>query len=160
MKRRLTVIPTKTHNALWHMYDYQSFTKLFKNTLIIELARFVPSLKFKRWLYRHILKMTIGPYTAIAFKVTPDIFYPEKIKIGKNVIIGYNTTLLTHEFLTDALRVGEIEIGDDTMIGANVTILPGVKIGARTKIGAGSVVSKDIPNDVIAYGKPIQIKEQ
>ena len=46
------------------------------------------------------------------------------------------------------------------MIGANVTILPGVKIGARTKIGAGSVVSKDIPNDVIAYGKPIQIKEQ
>ena len=92
--------------------------------------------------------------------MTPDIFYPEKIKIGKNVIIGYNTTLLTHEFLTDALRVGEIEIGDDTMIGANVTILPGVKIGARTKIGAGSVVSKDIPNDVIAYGKPIQIKEQ
>lgn len=142
------------------MYDYQSFTKLFKNTLIIELARFVPSLKFKRWLYRYILKMTVGQYTAIAFKVTPDIFYPEKIKIGKNVIIGYNTTLLTHEFLTDALRVGEIEIGDDTMIGANVTVLPGVKIGARAKIGAGSVVSKDIPNDVIAYGNPIQIKEQ
>ncbi|MBT2831207.1 acyltransferase [Staphylococcus coagulans] len=160
MKRRLTVIPTKMHNALWHMYDYRSFTKLFKNTLIIELARFVPSLKFKRWLYRHILKMTVGQYTAIAFKVTPDIFYPEKIRIGKNVIIGYNTTLLTHEFLTDALRVGEIEIGDDTMIGANVTVLPGVKIGARAKIGAGSVVSKDIPNDVIAYGNPIQIKEQ
>ncbi len=142
------------------MYDYRSFTKLFKNTLIIELARFVPSLKFKRWLYRHILKMIVGQYTAIAFKVTPDIFYPEKIRIGKNVIIGYNTTLLTHEFLTDALRVGEIEIGDDTMIGANVTVLPGVKIGARAKIGAGSVVSKDIPNDVIAYGNPIQIKEQ
>lgn len=157
MKRRLKVYPTFRHNALTHLYRYIRFSQLFKNTLVIEVTRYVPSVRLKRWIYRHVLKMTIGAHTAFAFKVVPDLLYPEKIKIGKNVIIGYNTTLLTHEFLTESLRVGEIEIGDHTMIGANVTILPGVKVGKNVRIGAGSVVSKDIPDDVVAYGNPIQI---
>ncbi|ARJ51292.1 acyltransferase [Staphylococcus lutrae] len=157
MKRRLKVYPTTRYNALAHLYRYIRFTRLFRNTCIIEVTRYIPSVRLKRWIYRHWLKMTIGEHTAFAFKAMPDILYPEKIKIGKNVIIGYNTTLLTHEFLTESLRVGDIEIGHHTMIGANVIVLPGVKIGHHVQIGAGSVVSKDIPDHVVAYGNPIQI---
>ena len=43
------------------------------------------------------------------------------------------------------------------MIGGNVTIVPGVTIGANTVIGAGSVVTKDIPANVVAVGNPCQV---
>lgn len=158
MARRLkTIHHTHKGNPLWHLYRYITFLKLFKNTFIIEMMRFCPSLKLKRAIFRHILKMKVGQYSALAFKVVPDLMYPEKITIGDNVIIGYNTTILTHEFLSDALRVGEVKIGNDTLIGANVTILPGVTIGDRVQVGANSIVSKDIPSDTKAMGNPIQI---
>ena len=57
--------------------------------------------------------------------VMPDIMFPEKITVGENSIIGYNTTLLAHEYLIREYRLGEIVIGNEVMIGANVTILPG-----------------------------------
>ena len=59
--------------------------------------------------------------------VMPDIMFPEKITVGDNSIIGYNTTLLAHEYLIREYRLGEIVIGNEVMIGANTTILPGVK---------------------------------
>lgn len=144
-------------NPLWSMYRHVDRFKILKQTIIIEISRYLPILKLKRWLYRHLLKMNIGEHTAFAFKVMPDIMYPEHIHIGHNSIIGYNTVLLTHEFLVDEFRIGKIYIGDNTMIGANVTILPGISIGSNVKVGAGSVVTKDIPDNALAYGNPIQI---
>lgn len=47
-----------------------------------------------------------------------------------------------------------IEIGDNVWIGGNVVVLPGVKIGNNSVIGAGSVVNKDIPENTIAVGNP------
>ncbi|EUJ18119.1 hexapeptide transferase family protein [Listeria aquatica FSL S10-1188] len=102
--------------------------------------------------------MEIGENTSIAFKVTFDLFYPEKIKIGRNSIIGFHTTILTHEYLVEEYRTGDVQIGDDTMIGANVTILPGVLIGNRVKVGAGAVVNRDIPDDHLAFGNPLIIR--
>ena len=46
------------------------------------------------------------------------------------------------------------------MIGANVTVLPGVTIGSNVKVGAGCIVTKDIPNNALAYGNPLQIVNQ
>ena len=95
--------------------------------------------------------MTIGQHTAIAYKVMLDIFYPQLITIGNNSVIGYNTTILTHEVLVDEYRYGPVYIGDHTL-GANSTILPGVHIGNHVVVKAGTVVSKDIPDYAIAYG--------
>lgn len=147
-------------NPLWTMYRHVSRFKVLKQTIVIELCRYLPSLKLKRWMYRHLLKMTVGEHTAFAYKVLPDIMYPEYICIGYNSIVGYNTVLLTHEFLVDEFRTGKIYIGNNTMIGANVTILPGVTIGSNVKVGAGCIVNKDIPNNVLAYGNPLQIVSQ
>ncbi|RPF57487.1 acyltransferase [Abyssicoccus albus] len=157
--RKLKKVSGFNVNPLWNVYQTIRFTKVLKNTLVMEICRFIPSMKVKRKVYQQILKMNIGSETSIAYKVVFDLFYPEKIFIGNNCVIGYNTTLLTHEYLTDEYRLGEIHIGDHVMIGANCTILPGVTIGHHATIGAGSVVTKDIPAHTIAYGHPIQIKE-
>lgn len=148
----------KGNNPLWDMYRYIKYFKIFKQTIIIEICRYLPHVKLKRWVYCNLLKMNIGENTAFAFKVVPDLLYPEYISIGENCVIGYNTTILTHEFLVDEFRTGRVQIGDNTLIGANVTILPGVSIGANVKVGAGTVISKDIPDSALAYGNPMQIR--
>lgn len=141
------------------MYRYISRVKMFKQTVIIEVCRYLPNVKLKHWMYRNLLKMNIGAHTAFAFKVVPDLLHPEYITVGENCVIGYNTTILTHEFLVGEFRTGHVYIGNHTLIGANVTILPGVKIGDYVKVGAGTVVSKDIPNHMLAYGNPMQLKQ-
>ncbi len=95
--------------------------------------------------------MKIGEKTALALMVMPDTMFPERITIGDNTIIGFNTTILCHEYLTTEYRLGDVVIGSNVLIGANVTILPGVTIGDGAVVGAGSVVHRDIaPNERVS----------
>ena len=57
-----------------------------------------------------LLRMKVGKKTSFALMVMPDIMFPEKITVGENSIIGYNTTLLAHEYLIREYRLGEIVI--------------------------------------------------
>jgi len=50
-----------------------------------------------------------------------------------------------------------VEIGSDVWVGGGALILPGVRIGSRTVIGAGSVVTRDIPDGVLAAGNPCRV---
>jgi maltose O-acetyltransferase len=50
-----------------------------------------------------------------------------------------------------------VEIGADVWVGGGAIILPGVRIGARAVIGAGSVVTRDVPDDVFAAGNPCRV---
>lgn len=101
--------------------------------------------------------MQVGDHTAVALMVMMDILFPEKIQIGSNSIIGYNTTILCHEYLIDEYRLGEVKIGNRVMIGANCTLLPGIEIGDQAVIGAGSLVNRDIPPGAFAAGNPVRI---
>lgn len=134
-----------------------------KNFIIIQIARYTPFLSVKNWLYRTFLRMKVGKKTSFALMVMPDIMFPEKITVGENSIIGYNTTLLVHEYLIREYRLGEIIIGNEVMIGANVTILPGVKIGDGATVSAGTLVHRDVPSGAFVGGNPMRIiytKEQ
>lgn len=155
--RRTNRHGTKGPNALWQMYKTVSFWKVMKNFIVIQIARYTPFLRMKNWLYRTFLRMEIGEYTAFALMVMPDIMFPEQIRIGSNTIIGYNTTILAHEYLIEEYRIGPVEIGDDVMIGANTTILPGVSIGDGAIVSAGSLVHKDVPPGTFAGGNPLQL---
>jgi len=117
----------------------------------------MPFMSLKNWFYRTFLRMEIGPYSSLAFMVMIDIMFPEKIKIGRNCIIGYNTTILAHEYLIDEYRLGNVEIGNEVMIGANSLVLPGVKIGDRAVVAAGTVVHKDVPEGSFVGGNPMKI---
>ncbi|WP_309091129.1 acyltransferase [Domibacillus sp.] len=145
-------------NPLFHIYQTVSFWKIFKNTAVIEVSRFVPFVRVKNALYRRLLGMKIGAGTAFAYKVVPDIMFPEQIMVGRNTIIGYNTTILAHEYLTDEYRIGPVVIGDNVMIGANCTILPGIEIGDGAIVSAMTLVNKDVPPGAFAGGNPMIIK--
>uniref|UniRef100_C5D7P6 Acetyltransferase n=1 Tax=Geobacillus sp. (strain WCH70) TaxID=471223 RepID=C5D7P6_GEOSW len=155
--RRTTKYPVSGANSLWQIYKTVSFWKVLKNVIIIQIGRYTPFLAVKNWLYRTFLRMKIGEKTALAFMVMPDIMFPEKIQIGRNCIIGYNTTILAHEYLIDEYRLGDVIIGDEVMIGANSTVLPGVVIGDRAVIAAGTVVHKDVPAGAFVAGNPMRI---
>ena len=156
--RRLNKQNRFSINLLWQVYKIVKFPKVFKQTCIIEISRFIPSMSLKRYIYRKFLKMTIGQNTSFAYKVSPDLFYPELISVGNNSVIGYNTTILTHEVLVDEWRYGRVSIGHHTLIGANVTILPGVTIGNHVKVGAGTVITKDVPDYSFVIGNPMHIE--
>ncbi|MCM3087772.1 Acetyltransferase (isoleucine patch superfamily) [Bhargavaea ginsengi] len=149
--------PVNGTNPLWHMYRTVSFFKVAKNFTVIQIGRYTPSLSVKRWLYRTFLGMEIGEKTALALMVVPDTMFPERIRIGRNSIIGFNTTILAHEYLTDEYRLGDVVIGDNVMVGANTTILPGVEIGDGATVSAASLVNRDIPPGSLAGGNPVRI---
>lgn len=158
--RKLVRFKAGKTNPLWRMYQTISFIKVVRNFIVIEIGRYAPSTRLKHLLYTRLLGMKLGSHVSLAYKVMPDLMYPEKIFIGNNSIIGYNTVILTHEYLVDEYRVGDVRIGDNTMIGANVTILPGVTIGDNVTVGAGSVVSKDIPDNTICYPHPLMMRSR
>lgn len=144
-------------NSLWKIYKTVSFWKVVKNFIVIQTARYMPFVSMKNWLYRTFLRMNVGEKTAFALMVMPDIMFPEKIRIGSNTIIGYNTTILAHEYLIQEYRIGSVEIGDEVMIGANTTILPGITIGDRSIVSAGTLVHKDVPSGAFVGGNPMQL---
>ena len=90
---------------------------------------------------------------------------PYLITLRKNVRISSNVTFITHDGGTwafrnyweeygDVIKYGCIEVGEGSFVGANSTVLPGVTIGHHSVIGAGSVVTKDVPAETVWAGVP------
>ncbi|GGA67383.1 acyltransferase [Ornithinibacillus halotolerans] len=149
--------PVRNANSLWQIYKTVSFWKVVKNFIVIQIARYTPFLTMKNWLYRVFLRMKVGKKTAFALMVMPDIMFPEKITVGSNSVIGYNTTILAHEYLIKEYRLGEVIIGNEVLIGANSTILPGVTIGDGAIVSAGTLVHKDVPAGAFVGGNPMRL---
>lgn len=86
------------------------------------------------------------------------------IYIGDDTMIGPNVTIATagHPICPELRRQGlqyniPVHIGKNCWLGAGVLVMPGVTIGDNTVIGAGSVVTKDIPANVVAVGAPCRV---
>lgn len=85
------------------------------------------------------------------------IWASKSVRLGKNVRCGANTLIMDSDAHPEDPRAGKdrpIVIDDNVWLGANVTVLKGVHIGMNSLIGAGSVVTKDIPANVVAAGNP------
>ncbi|MFS0647105.1 acyltransferase [Siminovitchia sp. 179-K 8D1 HS] len=155
--RRTDRFPVRGANSLWHVYKTVPFWKVVRNFVVIQIARYTPFLAMKNWLYRVFLNVKVGENTSFALMVMLDVMFPEKISVGKNSIIGYNTTILAHEYLIEEYRLGDVVIGNEVMIGANSTILPGVTIGDGAIVSAGTLVHKDVPAGSFAGGNPMRV---
>lgn len=86
------------------------------------------------------------------------------VTIGDDCFIGPNVSIYTACHSTDPAERNSrrewaepVRIGDNVWIGGSVTILPGVTIGSNVTIGAGSVVTRDIPDGVVAVGNPARV---
>lgn len=155
--RKVERYPVEGPNALWQIYRTVSPWKGVRNFICIQIARYCPVLPVKNWIYRRLLGMQVGEHAAFGLMVMVDVFFPERISVGRNSIIGYNTTILAHEYLIKEYRLGNVMIGDNVMIGANTTILPGVTIGDGAIVSAGSLVHKDVEPNTFVGGNPIQV---
>jgi maltose O-acetyltransferase len=87
-----------------------------------------------------------------------------RVTIGDDCFIGPTVSIYTACHSTDPVErntrmewAEPVTIGDNVWIGGSVTILPGVTIGNNVTIGAGSVVTKDIPDNVVAVGNPCKV---
>ncbi|MCR5273607.1 MAG: sugar O-acetyltransferase [Lachnospiraceae bacterium] len=113
------------------------------------------------------LNVIVGKYTSIGegtyANMNLTLIDDCEVTIGKRVLFGPNVTVCTtgHPIAPnhrgDGMYSFPIHIGDGAWIGANSIILPGVTIGENSVIGAGSVVTNDIPANVIAFGSPCHV---
>ena len=108
----------------------------------------------------HHLHLGSGVYVNFNLTLVDD----GSVYVGDGAMIGPNVTITTANHPIDpTLRARglqynkDVYIGENAWIAAGVIILPGVRIGKNTVIGAGSVVTRDIPDDVVAVGNPCRV---
>lgn len=101
-------------------------------------------------------------------KISSHTFICEGVTIEDNVFVGHNVTFINDKYPQAVNENGELATNNDweciktlvkdgASIGSSCTILCGVTIGKNSLIGAGSVVTKDIPDNVIAVGNPAKV---
>ncbi|WP_035275676.1 sugar O-acetyltransferase [Desulfogranum japonicum] len=107
-------------------------------------------------------QISVGSNVFINFNCT--ILDGEDVTIGNDVLIGPNVQIYsaTHPVDWKVRKSGlentlPVTIGDNVWVGGGVVICPGVTIGNKSTIGAGSVVTKDIPSNVVAAGNPARV---
>lgn len=114
----------------------------------------------RRWRNLRALGMTIGEDVLLPASTWVDTSHCHLIQIGDHTGFGENCQILAHdaqmdEYL-DAARIGRVLIRESCHIGAGTIILAGVEMGPRTLVGAGSVVSRDLPPDSVCAGSPAE----
>lgn len=106
----------------------------------------------------------VGPFVEIQkgavvgknSRISSHTFICEGVEVGENVFVAHGVTFINDLFSDNKGRdwnLRKTEIGNNVKIGSNSTILP-VKIGENSIIGAGSVVSKNVPKNTIVCGNP------
>lgn len=110
--------------------------------------------------YGKHIRVGRGFFANFGFTVLDEAY----VTIGDNAFIGPNVSIYTACHSTDVIErntrrewAKAVTIGDNCWIGGSVTILPGVTIGNGCTIGAGSVVTKDIPDNCVAVGNPARV---
>lgn len=157
-------LKTKARNLLWEFNHAKPDDDERKQEIIRELFGSSTPLTFIEPTFRcdygfniHFSGMAFVNYNCVMLDTSP-------IHIGKSVFVGPGTCLACAGHAIDAEQRAEgigdskpITIKDGVWLGANCTIVGGVTIGEGSIIGAGSVVTKDIPAGVIAVGNPCRV---
>lgn len=105
--------------------------------------------------------LTIGQDVFIEERVSFDSSFCWLISIGDRSTLSKNVVILAHDASTkrhlNYTKIGRVQIGKETFIGASSVVLPGVIIGNNVVIGAGSIVTHDIPDNCVAVGNPARV---
>jgi UDP-2-acetamido-3-amino-2,3-dideoxy-glucuronate N-acetyltransferase len=95
-------------------------------------------------------------------KIKPNVYIPTGVAVGNDVFIGPNVTFTNdeHPRSTGEKKLLATLVLDGASIGASAVLLPGVKIGRNAMVGAGSVVTKDVPDGAVVVGNPARVIER
>jgi len=165
MKNTISIIFAIFFEMIYKLLHYITiFRTLLLRLVIKSLGKNV--VIEKNCKFAHPYNIEIGDNVYINFGLKILNTKEAGIKIGNNVIIGPNAIFLFNKIdysdLSRLIKDCKVEyesivVKDDVWIGANAMVLPGVTIGKRSIIGAGSVVTKDIPDYSVAVGVPAKI---
>lgn len=139
------------------MFKYLSLSRI-KRIFFMWLSNFLPIRGHQRYILTRLGGVNIKGKCYIYKDVYFDSVAPHLITIEKGATITQNTTILTH-YLNPNLPgrnydYGEVHIEEDAFIGCNTTICNSVTIGKGAIVGAGSIVTKDIPPYQVWAGNP------
>ncbi len=109
----------------------------------------------KQFYYTKIYGMNIAPDARISFGAKLDKTHPNGINIGSETYIASGALIFTHDF-SRSLKCDTF-IGSKCFIGANAIIMAGVRIGDEVVVGSGTIITKDVPSNVIVAGNPAKI---
>ncbi len=109
----------------------------------------------RRRFFVSVMGMDIHPTVEMSLSAKPDLTFPKGVHIAEYSYIAFNARIMTHD-RTRGLYL-HTRVGRNCFIGGESLILPGVTIGDDCVIGAGSVVTKDVPSRSIAAGNPARI---
>lgn len=130
-------------NSLLYCFRDVSRFRVAWNWFWIALSKRLPWFAAKRAVLR-LTGMKVGRRVAVGLDAQFDVLFPQFITIEENALIGYQTTILCHEYLNREYRVGPVRIGRDATVGANCTILAGVTLAPGTTVSAMSLVNADV----------------
>ena len=127
--------------------------------LIAKLSKIVRRVRWYKLRLRGYV--FVSKHCIIEHDVALDKMNPRGIHIGDNTLVGSGTVILSHDHVRKrpdgSYWYADTKIGRNCFVGVRSVILPGVVIGDECCIGAGSVVTKDIPANSMAVGVPAKI---
>lgn len=138
----------------------KKYTK--KQLTRLRIALIFESKKRTQYIIKHKIFKSVGKNFFFQPRIIPSD--PELIKFHDNVTVASNVTFINHDLVNNVLNnindgfyeynKGCIEIMDNVFIGSGSIILPNVKIGPNAIVAAGSIVTKDIPENTVVAGVP------
>ena len=143
----------------------RSLLRVFWQKKLHILARFCIHGGLRLTLYRW-MGVPIGRHVYVGMDTWLDDQFPELIRIEDDVVISFRVTISVHD---DARRIDRIAPGQlegtvapvtlrrGCYLGAACLVLPGVTVGERAVVGAGSVVTRDVPAEKVAVGVPARV---
>ena len=126
-------------------------------TFIATKIQFLRNFRFRLQNY------DVHPTVIFERKIHLDRLYPVGIHIGENCLIASGCTILSHDHckrVNNQPLLVDTRIGKNCFIAVNSTILPGITLGDEVIVGAGSVVTKDVPSNCIVAGNPAKVIRQ
>lgn len=112
-------------------------------------------LALRRWFLVRFYGMDLHPTCFLSLKAVLDRSYPAGVHVGAYSYVARDAVIFTHD-MTRGLRA-DTYIGERCFIGVRALIMPGVRVGDGCIIGAGSVVTRDVPPGCIAVGNPARV---
>ncbi len=109
----------------------------------------------RRFYFVRVWQMNIDPSAHFSLRVEFDRTHPSGVHIGQESYVAFGAVILTHD-MTRGLYA-DTRIGKRCFIGAHSILMPGVTIGDGSIVGAGSVVTRDVPAGTIVVGNPARI---
>jgi len=112
-------------------------------------------LAVRRWFLVRVYGMDIAPSSRVSWGTRLDKTHPEGIHIGEESYCASGSLILSHDYSRGIKK--DTYIGKRCFIGANAIVLPGVHIGNSVVVGAGALVTKDVPACCIVGGNPARV---